>query len=266
MKVFFPVLLLLLFAFSAHPGSSLRATRPALALLVIQDSNASPGKPKVVYVNDFDLEVARRGAEKNSPPGIASDAVSGEPSGAPSARAPSSATPTASSSKPPRSPASVRPAEAQVDRSPTDRANTLVNVMSENLVRALEKSGYTVRRLRAGETQPQAGLRIRGVFAEPDEENRIRRLLIGGDSATPKMLLYVGVDNLARPEQPLYELAKPASNDGRHGPVISVTSYSPVARFEMDKNPADDDIKKITADIVADLNALLKANPAGDSQ
>jgi hypothetical protein len=75
------------------------------------------------------------------------------------------------------------------------------------------------------------------------------------------MLVYVGVDDLARPEQPLYELAKPPSNDGKHGPVITVTSYSPVARFEMDKNPSDDDIKKITRDIVADLNALLRANP-----
>ena len=133
--------------------------------------------------------------------------------------------------------------------------------MSADLVRVLEKAGYTVHRVHGGEAVPRAGLRIRGVFAESDEQNRIRRLLVGGDSTTPKMLLYVGVDNLARPEQPLYELAKPPSNDGKHGPVITVTSYSPVARFEMDKNPADDDLKKIATEIVADLNALLSANP-----
>lgn len=80
------------------------------------------------------------------------------------------------------------------------------------------------------------------------------------------MLLYVGVDDLARPEQPLYELAKPPSNDGKHGPVITVTSYSPVARFEMDKNPSDEDIKKVATDIVAELNALLHANPTLVSQ
>jgi len=80
------------------------------------------------------------------------------------------------------------------------------------------------------------------------------------------MLLYVGVDNLARPEQPLYELANPASSDARRGPVITVTSFSPVARFEMDKNPADDDIQKITTALVADLNALLNANEMGASQ
>jgi hypothetical protein len=141
-----------------------------------------------------------------------------------------------------------------------------VNALSENLVRTLEKVGYAVRRLRDGEAPPQAGLRIRGVFAEPDEQNRIRRLLVGSDSTTPKMLLYVGVDDLARPEQPLYEVAKPPNNDARHGPVITVTSFSPVARFEMDKNPSDDDLKKITGDIVTGLSALLRANPTAVSQ
>jgi hypothetical protein len=133
--------------------------------------------------------------------------------------------------------------------------------MSESLVKALEKAGYTVRRLRPGDARPATGLRIRGVFAEADERNRVRRLLVGSDSIAPKMLLYVGVTNLARPEQPLYELANPPSNDGRHGPVITVTSYSPAARFEMGKNPTEDDLKKIASEIAADLNALLNANP-----
>ena len=75
------------------------------------------------------------------------------------------------------------------------------------------------------------------------------------------MLLYVGVSNLARPEQPLYELANPPSNDGRHGPVITVTSYAPVARFEMDRDPADEDLKRIASQIAAALTALLNANP-----
>ena len=267
MRLFPPTLLLLLTASLAYPGPSPRAARTALASHVVQNLNASPGNSKVVYVSDFDLEILRRGADKSSPAGTASDRLPLEPSGAASTtpRTPSGATPTASSNKSPRLPASARPTDP-ADKSPTDRANALVNVMSESLVRALEKAGYTVHRLRAGETRPQAGLRIRGVFAEPDEENRIRRLLVGGDSTTPKMLLYVGVDNLARPEQPLYELAKAASNDGRHGPVITVTPYSPVARFEMEKNPADDDIKKISTNIVADLNALLNVNSAGASQ
>ena len=133
--------------------------------------------------------------------------------------------------------------------------------MAENLVTALETAGFKVKRLRPRQALPAEGLRIRGVFAEPDEQNRVRRLLVGIDPTSPKMLLYVGVNNLARPQQPLYELASPPGNDANHGPVITVTSYSPAVRFEMDRNAADDDFKKIASEIVADLNALLIANP-----
>jgi len=141
-----------------------------------------------------------------------------------------------------------------------------VNAMAENLVSALEKAGYRARRLRAGGTLPKVGLHIRGVFAEPDERNRVRRLLVGGDSSSPKMLLYIGVNNLARPEQPLYEIANLPGNDGKHGPVITVTSYSPAARFEMARNPSDEEFKKIAAQIAADLTTLLNANPLAGTQ
>jgi len=142
-------------------------------------------------------------------------------------------------------------------------ANSLVNGMAESLVSALQKAGYTVLRLRSGRQLPKEGLRIRGVFAEPDERNRVRRLVVGRDPTSPKMLLYVGVNNLARPEQPLYELANPPISDGRHGPVITVTSYSPAARFELSRIPTDEEFKKVAAEIAADLTALLNANPLG---
>lgn len=141
-----------------------------------------------------------------------------------------------------------------------DRANALVNAMSESLVSALQRAGYRVQRLRSGAALPAAGVRIRGVFAEPDEKNRVRRLLVGSEFNSPKMLLYVGVNNLTKLEQPIYELAHPPSNDGRHGPVITVTSYAPVARFELSKDPADDELKKIAAEIATNLTALLNAN------
>jgi len=268
MKTFRPVGLFLT-AFSIalpNPGPKVPDNTPARHTM--QETSASAAGSKIVYVSDFELDVVRRRAEKNSPAGTAPDTTSSEPSGATQAapHGPSSSTSAGSPSKTSRPPASAKPADSQTDDTPSERANALVTAMSENLLRTLGKAGYAVHRFRVGEALPQAGLRIRGVFAEPDEQNRMRRLLVGSDSPAPKMLLYVGVDDLARPEQPLYELAKPPSNDGKHGPVITVTSYSPVARFEMDKNPSDEDIKKVATDIVAELNALLHANPTLVSQ
>ncbi len=254
MKVFRLVGLFLTALSIALPNPSSKVPKPVLARHVMQDPNVPTTGSKVVYVSDFDLDVVRRRAEKNSSRAAVETAPE-EASGASS-----NATPTSSSSKTSRSSASARPADSPTDDTASERANALVTAMSENLLRTLGKAGYTVHRFRPGEALPQAGLRIRGVFAEPDEGNRIRRLLVGSDSTVPKMLLYVGVDDLARPEQPLYELAKPPINDGKHGPVITVTSYSPVARFEMDKNPSDEDIKRVATDIVSDLSALLHAN------
>ena len=268
MKLFRLVLLFLLFAPIANPVPSGSAAKTPVAWRVTQGSNANPGNSKVVYVKDFELEVARRSTDKNSPSGSASDPASGEPAGAASSvpRPPLIPATAGPSSKTSGSPAITPPADSRAENTPAVRANALVNAVSESLVKALEKAGYIVHRQRAGEAPPQVGLRIRGVFAEPDEQNRIRRLVVGGDSTTPKMLLYVGVDDLARPEQPLYELANPASSDGKRGSVITVTSFSPVARFEMTKNPGDDDIQKITTDLVRDLNSLLNANAMGASQ
>ena len=254
MKYFRLVPLFLLFAPIAKLIPSESAAGADVAPHVTQDANANPGNSKIVYVKDFELEVVRRSMDKNSPVGTAAP------------RAPSSSPPTNSSGKPANSPAIAQPADSRGENSAAIRASALVNAMSESLVKALEKAGYTVHHQRAGEAAPQAGLRIRGVFAEPDEQNRIRRLVVGGDSTTPKVLLYVGVDDLTRPEQPLYEVAKPPSTDPRHGPVITVTSFSPVVRFELNKNLSDDDLKKTARDIVADLNELLRANPMVVSQ
>ncbi|HET8924842.1 MAG TPA: hypothetical protein VFN26_17815 [Candidatus Acidoferrum sp.] len=75
------------------------------------------------------------------------------------------------------------------------------------------------------------------------------------------MVLYLGVNNLAKDEQPLYEIASPPSPDARYGPVITVTSYAPAARFELAKEPTDEELKKMAKQVAADLDSLLAANP-----
>jgi hypothetical protein len=205
----------------------------------------------VVYVSDFDLDVAFRKpspkpAPHTSPPPAPRRTIV-SPSGVRRGR-PSSA-----------SDASDSP-DGSTEQTPAEQATALVNDVSENLIRALTEAGYDARRLAKGETPPQRGLRIRGVFAEADEQNRARRLLVGGVPVSPNMILFVGVNNLTRPEQPLYELADPPANDPRHGPVITITSYAPAERFELSRDPSGDELKKIAAKITADLTALLNVN------
>jgi len=154
MKLFRLVLLFLLFAPIANSVPSGSAAETPVALRVTQGSSANPGNSKVVYVKDFELEVVRRSADKNSPSGSASDPASGEPAGAASSapRPPLSSATAGPSSKTSSSPAIASSADSRAENSPAVRANALVNAVSESLVNALEKAGYTVHRQRAGES------------------------------------------------------------------------------------------------------------------
>lgn len=141
---------------------------------------------------------------------------------------------------------------------PSVQARRLMDFFAATLVETLQKSGYTARRA-SGAALPKGAL-LRGVFAEPDEKNRIRRTLLGGTSVNPKFFLYVGIFNLARPDQPLYQLAVEQPGGSQFGPVITLNNYIPLAKYELDKNPTEEDVRKVCVQIAASLTALLAAN------
>jgi len=147
---------------------------------------------------------------------------------------------------------------------PSVQARRLVDFFTATLVETLQKSGYNTRRAKG--QNPTKGALLRGVFAEPDAKNRIRRALLGGSSANPRFFLYVGIFNLARPDQPLYQLASEQPANIRYGPVIMLNNYIPLAKYELDKNPSEEDVRKICAQIAASLASLLAANPAAFTQ
>ncbi len=201
-----------------------------------------PVRGVIVYVSDFDLDVLYVKRPLRGVPRTGSRSAPGS--------RPASSTASRTSSD----------ADAPTEETPADRANALINAVSESLIHTLTQAGYDARRLPAGSAPPKAGLRLRGVFAEADERNRARRLLVGGEPVGASLILFVGVNNFARPEQPLYQLADPPVPDSRHGPVITVTSYAPAARYELSREPSDDELKKISSNITASLTALVNAN------
>ena len=213
------------------------ATAPSQTETPDAPPNDAPDKSKVVYVSDFELlALTDKDDNKSGAPVTSSDSEK------------------LSGSK-----------ENNLD-DPAEQAGRLVDLMSSTLVRELQKAGYTVRRKQPGDTRPTEGLEIHGVFAEPDEQNRLRRAVIGDDTGNGRMELFVGVENLARPEQPLYAVADPKSNEKNQGAIISVTAYAPVVKFELDKDATDKAIGDTAATIATDLNILLNANLAALTQ
>jgi len=143
----------------------------------------------------------------------------------------------------------------------------IITSLKLNLVEALKKAGHSVQNFPASSGgRPDHGVLVRGVFTEPDEYNRVRRVILGSGSPSPKFVLYVGVTNLARPDQPLYQMV-PSSAPGfpvetRFGPLITINSYIPVSSFELARRPSDDDLRKTASEITTRLVVLIGANPA----
>lgn len=148
---------------------------------------------------------------------------------------------------------------------PSVQARRLMDFFSTTLVQSFQKAGYNAAR-QQGNANSNQGVTLRGVFAEADTRNRIRRAVLGGGSPGAKLLLYVGTFNLARPDQPLYEQAIQQYPESRYGPVITVNNYIPMVKFELSKNPTEDEVHKICNQIVQNLSALLKTNSSAFSQ
>jgi hypothetical protein len=141
-------------------------------------------------------------------------------------------------------------------------AARLVDTLSASLVEALQEAGYSAQRLGRNAGRPDSGVQIRGLFAEIDKENHWRRGVIRTASDSGKFQLLVSVANLTKPEQALYEIAPLPGNENKPGAVITLSSYVPLEKFEIDKDINEDQIKKSAARVVSDLDKLIQANPA----
>jgi hypothetical protein len=243
-RLIFFLLLSLLPALASAPELSEHS--PA----VLSSANRASRQPQAisatsvpVFVSDFELFAVGGVARRSSSP------------------APTKKPATSGTKDPP--PPVLEEAEA-----PAQQARQLMDLFSDTLLESLQKAGYrAVRRVASGGTSGAGkGVALRGVFAEPDDLNRIRRAILGSGAPGAKFLLYVGSFNLSRPDQPLYLLAPVQSADSRYGPVITPNAYVPMVKYEVPKNPTEEDVRKVCDDMVRNLTALLSANPAAFAQ
>jgi Domain of unknown function (DUF4410) len=228
--------------FSPTPCRFARASVPLLTLLALLPTlswaQASSSKP-TIYVSDFDLDVVPVKVPPNPP-----------------------AAPSTSPARPSPSAAATKNAAPNTEDDPVKFAAHLVDLVSTDLVQALQNAGYSVQRLGRNQGRPDSGLQIRGLFAEVDKENHWRRGVIHTAADSGKFQLLVSVANLTKPEQALYEIAQLPGNENKPGAVITLSSYVPLEKFEIDKDANEDQIKRAAARVVSDLDKLLNANPA----
>src|SRR5207248_6645764 len=104
----------------------------------------------------------------------------------------------------------------------TTQAQNLVHLMATDIVQELTKAGYKAQRLAATDVRPSEGVWVHGVFTELSEGNRRRRAVIGFGTGEAKMDLYVTMNDLSRPDQPLYTTATAEESGKKPGAAITM--------------------------------------------
>jgi len=197
--------------------------------------SAASERSKPIYITDFELDSAAADVDKTQ--------------AAAAATQPAASTP----------PASVPP-HADVS---AVRAQHLVKLMSENLVKDFAKAGYTAKLLHPSDPRPDDGFLITGIFAQVGEDNRLRRAMIGSSHTAETLQLYVAAKDLAHFTPPLYTADPANANSAKPGAVIELNPNADALKYSIEAEITDKDIKQtaqhITTDLAKRITATIKS-------
>ncbi|MGA7780004.1 MAG: DUF4410 domain-containing protein [Paraburkholderia sp.] len=196
------------------------------------DSAPFPSPAPVVYVADFDLDVAN--VKPDSGPGSRLRRLgSALPSG---------------------------PLRSSKD--PQTHAKEVVADMADDLTDDLKKAGVDARRIAPDQPAPTSGWQIRGVFLSVDEGNRLQRAVVGLGAGQTDFQVAVSLDDLSTPNlPPLYQQTEEGTSKDKPGAVIKLNPYVVAAKFVMAGQDEKAAIKSTAKAISEATVEKLKARP-----
>ncbi|MEA5113851.1 MAG: DUF4410 domain-containing protein [Geobacteraceae bacterium] len=186
----------------------------------VDEARQPSSAPSVIYVQDFDLGYdTTQAAEKKGPPVIG------------------------------------RVMSRVTQRNdPRQKAAKLVELMSGSLVKGFTEQKIDARRCIPGAPIPSGGWLIRGVFTEVDQGKRVVRAAIGFGAGATAMELYVSVSDLAEnPDAPFIIFGTEKDPNRIPGAVVTMNPYVAAAKFVMEKNASERDVKKTAKEIVSTI-------------
>jgi hypothetical protein len=140
---------------------------------------------------------------------------------------------------------------------PKKRAQEVIDLMANSLVKDLKKAGFPATRIKPGSPLASQGWLLRGIFTEVQEGNRFQRSMIGfGEGGTDVQLIAVMSDLAKGPPTPLYDVTTAAKSGKWPGaaPTVVFGPWGAAARFILAGRDLDENIKqtatKITEDVV----------------
>ena len=139
---------------------------------------------------------------------------------------------------------------------PATRARQIVDTMAESLVQRLNAKGLHAVRLRnADGNLPREGWLMQGIFTEVDEGNRLKRAGIGFAKGATSMDLQVGISDLASSDpRAAFAIFGTVKEPGKvPGAVVTMNPYVAAAKFVLQKNATERDIKRTAEQIVEQI-------------
>ncbi len=204
-------------------ASSALEVVPARKLLAAEATG-----PKVIYVADFELEVADITSESRRAKLAPMERLR---SGGPLAQR----------------------------QDPRSEARHLIDLMATSIVQDLDQAGFGAHRLPAGVSLPSGGWLVRGVFLEVDEGNRLRRAVIGFGQGQTEMQVAAAVDDLSKaPPPPLYDIDTSAHSGNMPGAAVTLNPIVAGIRFAM----AGHDLERNVRDCAAKIAAAVETHMA----
>ena len=142
--------------------------------------------------------------------------------------------------------------QSGISGSPEQKANQIVNLMAEDLVKSLQEKGLAAERIGSvSGTLPTDGWLLQGNFTDVDEGNRMERSAIGFGLGSTQMQVQVGVSDLASPQPTKPFMSFGTAKDPGMMPGAAYNPYALAVKFHMQKKATGEDVQK-TADLIVD--------------
>lgn len=143
---------------------------------------------------------------------------------------------------------------------PQAKAREMVDLMSDSLVKDLKDLGYPSRRLAGGESLPHEGILVRGLFANVDEGNRLRRAAIGFGAGHTDLQVIVSVGRLGKDAlEPLYETSAGTQRGKMPGAIITMNPYVGAAKFVLAGGDIKRSITKTASNIASAIDKQIQS-------
>lgn len=157
----------------------------------------------------------------------------------------------------------LRPSASSEDDTGAE-AREIVDLMSDSVVSDLKNLGYGSRRLAPGEPLPQNGMLVRGLFANVDEGNRLRRAVIGFGAGRTDLQVIVSVSALGPGgAEPFYNVRSGTQRGKMPGAAITLNPYVAAAKFALAGKDTKKGITKTASKIASAVDKEIQTTATG---